>query len=113
MLRFTVPSLALVAFASPALAQLSHEKYQLDNGLTVILHQDRSVPRATINLWYRVGARNEPVGRSGFAHLFEHLMFMGTTRVPGNDFDVLMETGGGSNNASGSTPTALKTWASP
>jgi predicted Zn-dependent peptidase len=99
MLRFTVPSLALVAFASPALAQLSHEKYQLDNGLTVILHQDRSVPRATINLWYRVGARNEPVGRSGFAHLFEHLMFMGTTRVPGNDFDVLMETGGGSNNA--------------
>lgn len=94
---------ALVAtsiFATAANAQLAHEKYQLDNGLTVILHPDHSVPRACVNLWYRVGARNEPPGRSGFAHLFEHLMFMGTKRVPGNDFDVLMETGGGANNAS-------------
>jgi predicted Zn-dependent peptidase len=68
--------------------------------MTVILHEDRSLPRASINTWYRVGARNEPAGRSGFAHLFEHLMFMGTQRVPGNGFDVLMETGGGANNAS-------------
>src|SRR6185369_15261567 len=69
-------------------------------GLTVILHEDHALPSACVNLWYRVGAKNEPPGRSGFAHLFEHLMFMGTARVPGNDFDILMETGGGSNNAS-------------
>ncbi len=84
-----------------ALAQsLKAEKYTLDNGLVVILHEDRSLPVASINLWYRVGAKNEPKGRSGFAHLYEHLMFMGTKRVPGNDFDVLMENGGGANNAS-------------
>gem|GEM_PF-1613 len=100
MLRYMVSSLAAIAFTHAGFAQLAHEKYQLANGMTVILHQDKSVPRATINLWYRVGARNEPAGRSGFAHLFEHLMFMGTTRVPGSDFDVLMETGGGANNAS-------------
>lgn len=79
---------------------LQHEKYTLSNGMTVILHVDRSLPTATINTWYRVGAKNEPKGRSGFAHLFEHLMFMGTKRVPGSDFDVLMENGGGANNAS-------------
>lgn len=79
---------------------LHHEKYTLPNGMTVILHVDKSLPVATINTWYRVGAKNEPKGRSGFAHLFEHLMFMGTKRVPGSDFDILMENGGGANNAS-------------
>lgn len=76
------------------------EKYQLENGMTVILHEDHSLPVASVNIWYRVGGQDEPPGRSGFAHLFEHLMFMGTKRVPGNQFDVLMETGGGANNAS-------------
>ncbi len=94
-------ALSLLVTLVPARAQsLAHEKYSLENGLTVILHEDRSLPAVSINLWYRVGAQNEPPGRSGFAHLFEHLMFMGTRRVPGNAFDVLMETGGGSNNAS-------------
>lgn len=93
--------LAALLFAAPAAAQsLSHERFTLPNGLTVILHPDRTLPVAGVNLWYRVGARNEPKGRSGFAHLFEHLMFMGTRRVPGSDFDNLMEAGGGSNNAS-------------
>jgi predicted Zn-dependent peptidase len=89
------------ALATGASAQaLKNEKYTLHNGMTVILHEDHTLPVATVNIWYRVGAKNEPKGRSGFAHLFEHLMFMGTKRVPGNDFDVLMETGGGANNAS-------------
>ena len=57
---------------------------------------DHALPVAAVNIWYRVGAKEEPPGRSGFAHLFEHLMFMGTKRVPGNDFDNLMEAGGGS-----------------
>lgn len=93
----------LLAYAAPSVGlaqELKHEKYQLPNGMTVILHEDHSLPVAGVNLWYRVGARNEPPGRSGFAHLFEHLMFMGTKRVPGSDFDMLMEAGGGSNNAS-------------
>ena len=96
--------IALACLALPAITPqaqtLKHEKYTLPNGLTVILHEDHTLPTVSINLWYRVGARNEPPGRSGFAHLFEHLMFMGTKRAPGNAFDVLMETGGGANNAS-------------
>ncbi|HEX2839343.1 MAG TPA: pitrilysin family protein [Phycisphaerales bacterium] len=99
--RVVAPAVLVCMLAGSALGQsLACEKYTLPNGMTVILHEDHSLPRATINTWYRVGARNEPPGRSGFAHLFEHLMFMGTSRVPGNGFDVLMETGGGANNAS-------------
>jgi predicted Zn-dependent peptidase len=79
---------------------VKYEKYTLDNGLIVILHEDHTLPIVTVNLWYRVGAKEEPPGRSGFAHLFEHLMFMGTERVKGNDFDIIMESGGGANNAS-------------
>jgi zinc protease len=74
------------------------EKYVLQNGLTVILHVDRSLPTVAVNLWYRVGSKDEPAMRSGFAHLFEHLMFMGTKAAP--NFDKIMEAGGGSNNAS-------------
>jgi zinc protease len=97
---FLSVALTLLALVSPTSAQtLTYEKYKLDNGLTVILHVDHSLPVSTINLWYRVGAKNEPASRSGFAHLFEHLMFMGTKRVPGSQFDILMESGGGNNNA--------------
>ncbi len=98
----TLAAFILALLLAPlALAQdVKYEKYKLDNGLTVILHEDHTLPIVTINLWYRVGAKEEPPGRSGFAHLFEHLMFMGTERVPGNDFDNIMESGGGANNAS-------------
>jgi predicted Zn-dependent peptidase len=93
--------LSCCIFAATAAGQdLKVEKYQLPNGMTVILHEDHSLPLACINTWYYVGSKDEPPGRSGFAHLFEHLMFMGTRRVPGSDFDVLMESGGGANNAS-------------
>ncbi|MBK6938616.1 MAG: insulinase family protein [Planctomycetes bacterium] len=80
--------------------ELTYEKYKLDNGLTVILHVDRTLPSVAINTWFYVGSKDEAVGRSGFAHLFEHLMFMGTERVPTGQFDFLMEVGGGHNNAS-------------
>ena len=93
--------IAAAVIAPAARAQdVKCEKYTLPNGLTVILHEDHSLPIATINLWYYVGAKEEPPRRSGFAHLFEHLMFMGTNRVPGSGFDDIMEAGGGSNNAS-------------
>ena len=94
----------VLCLCSVAAAQdVKYEKYRLDNGMTVILHEDHSLPVACINLWYYVGSKDEAVGRSGFAHLFEHLMFMGTNRVPGGKFDTIMEAGGGWNNASTSS----------
>ncbi len=91
---------ALAAASTASAQNIRYEKYKLDNGMTVILHEDHALPVATINLWYYVGGKDESPGRSGFAHLFEHLMFMGTRRVPGSEFDMLMEKGGGWNNAS-------------
>ncbi|MBC7771355.1 MAG: insulinase family protein [Pyrinomonadaceae bacterium] len=100
-LKSFVLMVALSLACLPAAAQdVKYEKYKLPNGMTVILHEDHSLPVCAVNLWYHVGAKDELPGRSGFAHLYEHLMFMGTRRVPGNDFDVIMETGGGANNAS-------------
>jgi len=92
---------AFVALSCGAVAQqVNVEKYTLPNGMTVILHTDHSLPIATVNIWYHVGSKDEPDRRSGFAHLFEHLMFMGTTKVPNGQFDKIMEGGGGNNNAS-------------
>ncbi len=88
------------AAAAPAPGALPIESYALPNGLAVILQPDHRVPRVVIDTWFDVGSKDEAAGRTGFAHLFEHLMFMGTRRAPGNQFDVLMEQGGGSNNAS-------------
>jgi predicted Zn-dependent peptidase len=79
--------------------EIPHESYRLDNGLHVVLHHDSTLPQVVVNMWYDVGARNEVKGRSGFAHLFEHLMFMGTARMPGSAFDDVMEAHGGWNNA--------------
>jgi zinc protease len=83
----------------PEFPPLPFEKRVLSNGMTLILHQDRRLPLVGVNLWYRVGAKDEPPKRSGFAHLFEHLMFMGTRRAPQGEFDRIMEEGGGQNNA--------------
>ncbi len=97
-IRFGVVVWGLAGVASAQ--SVKYEKYKLPNGMTVILHEDDSLPMASVNLWYRVGAKDEPKGRSGFAHLFEHLMFMGTRRAPGSQFDDLMEAAGGWSNAS-------------
>jgi predicted Zn-dependent peptidase len=75
------------------------QKSELPNGMTVILHEDHSLPIAVVNIGYWVGSRFEQPHRTGFAHLFEHLMFMGTQRVPTKMFDAWMETAGGWNNA--------------
>jgi zinc protease len=80
----------------PAPPRVSFEKIQLDNGLELLLHQDRSLPLVAVNLWYHVGPANEPKGRSGFAHLFEHLMFEGSKHV-GRRFDTLLEAAGATN----------------
>ena len=75
---------------------LPFEKYSLENGLTVLLHRDPSLPSVAVEVWYRVGPVNEPPGRSGFAHLFEHLMFEGSRHV-GREFDKLLESIGATN----------------
>src|SRR6478672_3512809 len=86
--------------AGPAIPPLTYERYALPNGLDVILHEDHSVPLVAVNTWYHVGSSDELPGRTGFAHLFEHLMFMGSENVPTGQFDVLLENAGAENNGS-------------
>jgi len=93
----------LLAWGQPLAAQeklpeIVFEKYQLPNGLEVILHVDRSIPMVTVNVWYHVGSKNEKKGRTGFAHLFEHLMFEGSEHIP--NYDIPMERIGGISNGS-------------
>ena len=83
--------------------ELPCQRFTLDNGLQVIVHEDHSVPLVAVNLWYRVGSKDEQQGRTGFAHLFEHLMFEGSANVPEGVFDSLLESVGGVNNGSTST----------
>ena len=72
----------------------------LANGLTLIIHEDHSVPVVTTNVWFHVGSGDEKPGRTGFAHLFEHLMFMGSQNAPYPQFDRLLEAAGADNNGS-------------
>jgi zinc protease len=78
---------------------IAFERHRLDNGLRIVLAPDRSVPVVATNLWYGVGSRNEPEGKTGFAHLFEHMMFQGSAHVPKNKHFELIERVGGSLNA--------------
>src|SRR3954466_4661384 len=80
--------------------ELPYTQFTLPNGLTVILHEDHSVPIVTTNMYYHVGSAREKPGRTGFAHLFEHLMFMGSQHVKPGEFDDLLERSGGTNNGS-------------
>ena len=75
------------------------ERYRLDNGLKIVLSQDRTVPVVAVNIWYGVGSRNELPGHTGFAHLFEHMMFQGSQHVPKNKHFELIERAGGTLNA--------------
>lgn len=86
--------------SAPKPISVDYNMFTLPNGLTVILHEDHSVPVASVNVWYKVGSANEKPGRTGFAHLFEHLMFEGSGHVKEGDFDNFLEAAGGSNNAS-------------
>ena len=79
---------------------LRTEKYRLDNGLEVILRRETRLPVVAVNLWYHVGPANEEAGRTGFAHLFEHMMFEGSGHVPEGEADRLLEAAGTSENAS-------------
>jgi zinc protease len=83
------------------LLNLEYEKYELNNGLQVILHQNKNLPIVAVNLWYRVGSSYEQRGKTGLAHLFEHMMFQGSQNVPKEmHFRFIQEAGG---NLNGST----------
>lgn len=76
---------------------IEYNRFVLDNGLRVLVHEDHSTPMAIVNIMYDVGARDEDPARTGFAHLFEHLMFGGSVHIP--DFDEPLQRAGGENNA--------------
>ncbi len=81
---------------SDALPKLTFEKYTLPNGLDVILSEDKRLPMVSVNLWYHVGPANEDAGRTGFAHLFEHMMFQGSKHVPPDTHFRFLEAAGAS-----------------
>jgi zinc protease len=87
--RSIVSMAAVAMFTLGALAQaqdidIAYQKFVLNNGLTLIVHEDHKAPIVAVNLWYHVGSKNEKVGRTGFAHLFEHLMFGGSQHAEGS-----------------------------
>src|ERR1043166_470260 len=119
MRRLFTPLLALSLLATPARSEaprpaaqpaplaslvsavdIPYEKFTLANGLTTLVHPDRKAPIVGVTIYYRVGSKHEPKGRTGFAHLFEHLFFGGSENAP--NFDVPLEAAGG-NQVNGST----------
>jgi zinc protease len=90
----------VAARQSGARLSVPYQMFTLPNGLNVILHEDHTVPVISVNVWYYAGSANEKPGRTGFAHLFEHLMFEGSGHVKEGEFDNLLEAAGGENNAS-------------
>ena len=90
------------------MATISFEKTTLSNGLDVILHQDHSIPLVAVNVWYHVGSKDEEVGRTGFAHLFEHVMFEGSKHHNKSYFDPLQKAGANLNGST--TPDRTNYW---
>lgn len=73
--------------------EIPFEQFTLDNGLTVVIHEDHRTPIAAVNIWYHVGSKNEKPGKTGFAHLFEHLMFGGSEHLPGSYIEAMEKIG--------------------
>lgn len=97
---FVFVSFMTTNIVAQKLPPIKFEEYRLKNGLRVILHRDTSTPIVAVNLWYHVGSKNEVVGRTGFAHLFEHMMFQGSKNYNDDYFRPLQEAGA---NINGST----------
>lgn len=99
------PALAKAKAADPApiadlvkAVDIPYEAFTLENGLRVIVHEDRKAPVVAVSVWYRVGSKHEPKGKTGFAHLFEHLMFNGSENAPGDFFEPLQQVGATDSN---------------
>jgi zinc protease len=103
LVAIVVIAVSAVPVGAQGIPKIPFEKYTLANGLEVILHEDRSVPLVAVEMWYKVGSGDEQRGRTGFAHLFEHVMFMGSENVPVGAFDQWLEAAGGNNNGSTNT----------
>ena len=98
------PSLAAAPASTPELVSkvdIPYQRFTLPNGLRVVVHTDRKAPVVAVSIWYHVGSKNEPAGKTGFAHLFEHLMFNGSENSPSDFFEPLQQIGG--TDANGST----------
>jgi zinc protease len=98
MRRFQLPMLVFIlviaAYAQVGnLPDISYQKFVLDNGLTLIVHEDHKAPIVAVNIWYHVGSKNEKPGKTGFAHLFEHLMFGGSEHAQGRYIDTMERIG--------------------
>ena len=87
---------------------ISFEKHTLSNGLDVILHEDHNIPVVAVNVWYHVGSKDEEIGRTGFAHLFEHVMFEGSKHHNSSHFDPLQKAGANLNGST--TPDRTNYW---
>ena len=87
------------------MTSIAYEKVTLSNGLDVILHEDHSIPLAAVNVWYHVGSKNEVPGRTGFAHLFEHVMFEGSGHHNSSHFEPLQKVGANLNGSTNSDRT--------
>ncbi|MBP7777992.1 MAG: insulinase family protein [Acidobacteria bacterium] len=99
-LVMALASPASIGAQGPSRLAVPYTEFTLANGLHVILHRDASVPIVTVNVWYHVGSGSEKPGRTGLAHLFEHLMFEGSKHVPEGSFDTWLEGAGANNNGS-------------
>ncbi|MBB5944288.1 pitrilysin family protein [Xanthomonas sp. 3307] len=91
-LSYAPPSTAARSAAATSV-DIAYEQFTLPNGLRVVVHTDRKAPIVAVNLWYHVGAKDEPAGRTGFAHLFEHLMFQGSENHHGEFFEPFKQVG--------------------
>ncbi|MGB3394572.1 MAG: pitrilysin family protein [Stenotrophomonas sp.] len=104
---FAVTPLPAAAKARPAVASatvdIPFEQFTLPNGLRVVVHTDRKAPIVAVNIWYHVGAKDEPAGRTGFAHLFEHLMFQGSENHDGEFFEPFKQVGATDQNGTTNT----------
>jgi len=96
LMGLLIPSFSL-AQQNVSLPKINYKEYKLKDGLTVVLHQDRSIPIVAVNVWYHVGSKNETPGRTGFAHLFEHMMFQGSKNYNDGYWGAVDDMGGSVN----------------
>ncbi len=94
-----LPVVLLLATLPAAAQKIDFTEYNLDNGLHVLLHQDKSAPVVAVSVMYHVGSKNEDTARTGFAHFFEHLLFEGTENIKRGEFMKIVSDNGGENNA--------------
>jgi len=105
IISFLVVLISFSTLANEDLPEIKYEKFTLPNGLRVIVHEDRKIPVVAVNVWYHVGSKDERPGKTGFAHLFEHLMFNGTENYNNEYFGPFQQVG--ATDMNGTTKTTI------